>query len=155
MDTSEKRSRHDLFAGGIFIAIAALFAVQGLRYDFGSLLQMGPGFFPVVLAAALAALGISVAVSGLRNPPGAIEGPVAWRAILLICLSLAIFAWGARPLGLVPVVLLCTFLAAMASRRNSIVSAAIMSGVLAALCYLIFKLGLGVTIPTFGPWTGL
>nr|CAD6596450.1 tripartite tricarboxylate transporter TctB family protein [Rhizobium sp. Khangiran2] len=155
MDTSEKRIRHDLFAGGIFIAIAALFAVQGLQYEFGSLLQMGPGFFPVVLAGVLAALGISVAISGLRNSAETVEGPVAWRAILLICLSLAIFAWGARLLGLVPVVVLCTFLSAMASRRNTVISAGIMSVVLAALCYLIFKVGLAVTLPTFGPWTGL
>lgn len=155
METLEKQSRHGVFAGGIFIAIAGLFAIQGLRYDFGTLLQMGPGFFPVVLALVLAALGVSVVVSGLRSSPEPIDGPVPWRSIVLICLSLAIFAWGARLLGLVPVVLVCTFLAAMASRRNSVASAAAMSLVLAVLCWLVFKVGLAVTLPTFGTWTGL
>lgn len=154
MNISEKQSRHDVFAGGIFIAIAAFFALQGLHYDFGNLFQMGPGFFPVVLACILFALGVTVVVSGLRNPPVATDGPLALRSIVLICLSLAIFAGGARSLGLVPVVLICTFLAAMASRRNSLGSAAIMSVVLAVLCYLIFKVGLAVALPTFGPLVG-
>jgi hypothetical protein len=155
MEASEKRSRHGVFAGGIFIAIAGLFAMQGLRYEFGTLLQMGPGFFPVVLAVVLAALGVSVVMTGLRKPLEAVDGPVPWRSIVLICLSLAIFAWGARLLGLVPVVLLSTFLAAMASRRNSVASAAAMAVILAVLCWLVFKVGLAVTLPTFGMWIGL
>ncbi len=154
METSGRRSRHDLFAGSIFIAIAALFAIQGLRYDFGSVLQMGPGFFPVVLAFILAALGAAVILSGIGNTSEAANGPAAWRGIVLICLSLAIFAGTARSLGLVPVVAICTFLAARASEQNSIASSVIMSAVLSGICYLIFKVGLAVTLPTFGPWTG-
>ena len=155
MSTFEKKSRQNVFAGLIFLAIAALFAIQGMRYDLGTMLQMGPGFFPVVLAGMLGILGVVVFIAGIRQSPEPVDGPVAWRAIVLICLALAIFAAGARALGLVPVVLLCTFLTAMASQKNSVVSAAIMSAVMAALCYLIFKVGLAVTLPTIGPWFGI
>ena len=150
----EKQSRQDVFAGGIFIAIAALFAIKGTQYAFGTPLQMGPGFFPVLLAAVLAVLGTVVAVAGFRDPPKAAEGPVPWRGMALICASLAVFAAGARPLGLVPVVLICTFMTATASRRNTAASAAAISVVMATLCYLIFKVGLAVTLPTFGPVFG-
>ncbi|MCZ7472452.1 MULTISPECIES: tripartite tricarboxylate transporter TctB family protein [Rhizobium/Agrobacterium group] len=155
MATLEKHTRRNLIAGGIFIAIAAAFAAQGLRYEFGTATQMGPGFFPVVLAFVLAALGSVICLDGLRSEPEPNDGAVAWRGIVLICLALAIFAAGARDLGLVPVVLLCTFMTALASRRNSLVSAAMMAAVIATLCYLVFKVGLAISIPAFGPVFGL
>ncbi len=154
MAMPEKRSCQDLFAGGIFIVIAAIFAVEGSRYEFGTPLQMGPGFFPVVLALILAVLGVVILVIGLRNPPEPVDGEVPWRSIALICTSLAVFAAGARSLGLVPVVLICTFMAALASRQNTVQSSAVIAAVMAVLCFLIFKGGLGVTIPTFGPLFG-
>lgn len=150
----EKRSRQDVFAGVIFIVIAAIFAIEGARYEFGTPVKMGPGFFPVVLAILLAVLGIVILVIGLRNPPEPVDGDVPWRSIVLICASLAVFAAGARSLGLVPVVLICTFMTALASRQNTIQSAAVMAAVMAALCFLIFKIGLAVTVPTFGPLVG-
>jgi hypothetical protein len=155
MDFTTKRNRHDVMAGGIFIAIAAFFAIQGSRYEFGRAIQMGPGFFPVVLAMFLAGLGVAVIVGGLRKPDNEVEGgPVPWRAILLISFALALFAAGARTLGLVPLVFLCTAITALASPKNSAMSALIMGLVMAGLCYLVFKVGLAVTIPTFGPVFG-
>lgn len=155
MATLEKHTRKNLISGGIFVAIAAAFAVQGLRYEFGTATQMGPGFFPVVLAFVLGALGAVIGLDGLRSEPEPTEGAIPWRGIVLICLALAIFAAGARDLGLVPVVLLCTFMTALASRRNSLVSAAAMAAIIATLCFLVFKVGLAVSIPTFGPVFGL
>lgn len=154
MTETGHKSRRDIYAGGIFLAIAALFAIQGMRYDFGTALQMGPGFFPVVLAIVLAAFGALILLSGFRSGPEPVDGDVPWKAIALICLALAIFGGGARSLGLVPVVLICTFLTAVASKKNSLLSSATMAIVLAALCYVVFKTGLAVTLPTFGPVFG-
>ncbi|MDH4412447.1 MAG: tripartite tricarboxylate transporter TctB family protein [Rhizobium sp.] len=154
MDATTKRNRHDVVAGGIFIAIAAFFAIQGARYEFGTAIKMGPGFFPVVLAFFLGALGVAVIFGGLRKPAEVAAGPVPWRAILLISLALALFAAGARTLGLVPLVFLCTAITALASPKNTAISAIIMGLVMAGLCYLVFKIGLAVTIPTFGPVFG-
>lgn len=154
-NASVRHSRHNVIAGGIFIAIAALFVVQGSIYDFGTALQMGPGFFPIVLAVILSIFGLLILIDGLRKPPEIVDGAVPWRGIILICLALAVFGAGARALGLVPVVLVCTFMTALASRKNSLLSAAATSLVMAALCYLIFKVGLAVSLPTFGAAFGL
>lgn len=154
MDVTTKPNRHDVMAGGIFIAIAVFFAIQGARYEFGTAIKMGPGFFPVVLALFLGALGIAVIFGGLRNSEAAAAGPVPWRAILLISVALALFAAGARTLGLVPLVFLCTAITALASPKNSPMSAIVMGLVMTALCYLVFKIGLSVSIPTFGPTFG-
>lgn len=155
MDTTERRSRHDVIAGGIFIAIAVFFAAEGARYEFGTGLQMGPGFFPVVLAVLLATFGIFVMIGGFRKPPEPSAGALPWRAIILICMSLVFFAAGARTLGLVPLVFLCTVLTALASPRNSPLSACVMGLVMTTLCYVVFKVGLAVSLPAFGPLFGL
>lgn len=151
MDRTEKRTRHDVIAGAIFIAIAAFFAIEGWRYEFGTALQMGPGFFPIVLAGLLALLGGLVMAGGWRKPPEAAGGPIPYRAMLLICAALVLFAAGARTLGLVPLVFLCTVLTALASPKNPPLSALVMGLVMTALCYAVFKLGLAVSLPSFGP----
>ncbi len=150
----ETRSRRDVFAGGTFIVIASIFLIQGSRYEFGTAIQMGPGFFPVVLAALLGVFGLFTVIGGLRKAPEASDGTVSWRALVLVCLALAVFGAGARPLGLIPVVLICTFMTALASRKNSLLSAAVMALVMAVLCYIIFKIGLAVALPAFGPFFG-
>ena len=63
--------RPDLLAGGTFVAVGLAFAVASSRYELGSALQMGPGYYPLVLGGLLVALGVGVAAEGLfrrRNP---------------------------------------------------------------------------------------
>ena len=144
------RSLRDIFAGAIFLAIAIAFGVEGARYDFGSGIQAGPGFFPLILSALTAILGVLTIAVGLRRKSDDAPEVVPWRAIVLISLSLAVFAAGARLLGLVPVVFLCTFMAAMASTKNSLLSALATAAVMSLLCYLVFSVGLKISLPTFG-----
>lgn len=150
-EIAKSRSRRDVLAGLVFIAIAAGFAWEATNYQMGSALRMGPGFMPLLLAGVLTVLGAVIAFQGFRHHEMIEVQPIAWRGIVLICLSLAIFGYAARSLGLVPVVMLCTFLTALASRSNSILSAALIAIAMSALCYLIFKIGLGITLPTIGP----
>lgn len=145
-----KRSRRDIVAGVIFILIAAGFAAEALNYPLGTPLRMGPGFMPLVLAGLLGVLGIITLVAGLGDKDMIEVSPVPWVAIGLVLATLAIFGFFARVLGLVPVVFVCTALTAFASRNNSIVAALVIAVCMSVLCYLIFKVGLGITLPTFG-----
>jgi hypothetical protein len=149
-DAVQQRSRRDIIAGAIFIAIAAGFAIEGLNYPLGTPLRMGPGFMPVFLAGILAVLGLVTLVMGLRRSEMIVPTPVAWRGMALIVAALIIFGAFARQLGLVPAVFICAFLTALASRNNNIVSALLIAAAMSALCWLIFEVGLGVTLPTFG-----
>ena len=148
------RSRRDLVAGAIFLGIAAAFAWEATSYDMGRLIRMGPGFIPLVLAIMLGALGIGVML--VRSDPDAHESgrPIPWRGIALVSFALILFGAYGRMLGLVPVVFLATLVTALASRRNSILAAFGIAVALSALCYVIFKLGLGVVLPTIGPVFG-
>ncbi len=145
------RSRRNAITGAIFIAIAAGFGIEALNYPLGSPIRMGPGFIPLTLAGILATLGLIILIGGLREDERIDVAPIPWAGGALVMGSLILFGLFARQLGLVPIVFVCTTLTAMASKNNTIVSALTIAAVLSAACYLIFKVGLGITLPTFGP----
>lgn len=147
-------STKDLVSGGIFVLAGAYFALEALNYEVGTPVKMGPGFMPLFLGSVLAALGLGVAASGWNKPDK--DRPLApsWRAIVLIIGVVVFFGATIRGLGFVPVVLIGSFAAAMASRLNSPVFAALVAITLTVMCTLIFVVGLGMSVEWFGPWTG-
>ncbi|WP_061931140.1 tripartite tricarboxylate transporter TctB family protein [Aureimonas sp. AU22] len=145
------KSHRDLIAGLIFVAIAAGFAFEASNYDMGRAIRMGPGFIPMTLAILLAILGIAIIVSGMKKDERVERTPVPWKGILLILAALVIFGEFGSLLGLVPVVFIGTAIVALASARNTVVSALSIALCMSALCWLVFKVGLGITLPTFGP----
>lgn len=151
---SRFRPSRDLTAGAIFLLIAVAFGWEATNYEMGRAIRMGPGFIPMALAIFLAILGASVAFVGISKHNDAESGPVAWRGILLVCVALVIFGAYARALGLVPVVFLCTVITSLASTRNTVVAALGIAALLAVLCWIVFKVGLGLPLPTIGPVFG-
>ncbi|WAJ26936.1 tripartite tricarboxylate transporter TctB family protein [Antarcticirhabdus aurantiaca] len=150
----QNKMGRDVMAGAIFLVIALAFGAQALSYDMGRTIRMGPGFIPLTLAVLLGIFGIAVAVAGFRKHDTAEVGPVAWRGIFLVCVSLVIFGAYGRQLGLVPVVFICVFIVAMASVKNTVVSALAIAAALAVMCWLVFKVGLGMSLHTIGPAFG-
>ncbi|KQQ80606.1 tripartite tricarboxylate transporter TctB family protein [Aureimonas sp. Leaf324] len=149
--TEGAKSRRDLLAGLIFMAIAAGFALEASNYDMGRAIRMGPGFIPMTLAILLAIFGAMIAFGGLRKDERIEKTPIPWKGIVLILAALVIFGEFGTALGLVPVVFIGTAIVALASAKNSIVSSLTIAACMSALCWLVFKVGLGITLPTFGP----
>lgn len=147
-------STKDLVSGGIFVVAGAYFALESLTYEVGTAFRMGPGFMPLVLGAVLTGLGIAVAVSGWKKPDTEERLPPAWRGIALIIGVVIFFGATIRGLGFVPVVLLSSFAAAMASRLNSPLFSILLAITLTVMCTLIFVIGLGMSVPLFGLWLG-
>ena len=61
--------------------------VGSLSYDVGTPLRMGPGYFPLLVGAILAALGLAVVaqgfIAGARGRAlAAGTGPIPWRAVI-------------------------------------------------------------------------
>ena len=149
--TEGAKSRRDLLAGLIFIAIAAGFAFEASKYEMGRAIRMGPGFIPMTLAILLAIFGLFIVIGGLRKDERIEKTPIPWKGIFLILVALVIFGEFGSLLGLVPVVFVGTAIVALASAKNSISSSITIAACMAALCWLVFKIGLGITLPTFGP----
>ena len=146
------KSVKDLLAGLAFIAFGLAFGYAALGYELGTALRMGPGYFPLVLAGILVALGIGVIVEGMLAGEGGDIGTVPWRGAALILGALAFFGYAVQGLGLAPTLFVTVFLAALASQRTGIPTAALLALALTAFCIAIFVYGLGVTLPLVGPW---
>jgi len=86
------RNTKRLASGLLFLAIGLFGMIYDSRYRMGSATHMGPGYFPFVLAAIVALLGlISVATSLGR---GGTARPADWHVIPLLCVLAGIVAFG-------------------------------------------------------------
>ena len=149
-----KRAVTDIMAGLIFVAFGLAFAIASLRYELGTPLRMGPGYFPLVLGGILVLLGLLTVGKGLTAGAGAEGrfGNVPWRALVLIVVAVLFFGLTVRGLGLVPATAVTALLTALASYRTSILAAVAIAAGLTVLCVLIFVLALQLRLPLFGPW---
>jgi len=145
-------SRRELASGGIFVAFGAFFALESLNYEIGTAFRMGPGFMPLLLGAALAALGLAIAANGLRKPDTDVAPPIPWRGIVLVLGTIIFFGATIRGLGFIPVVFVSAVAGALSSRHNSPLFAAMLAVTLTVMCTLIFVIGLGLTVPWVGTW---
>ncbi len=146
----------NLLVGLIFIGIGVAFGYAALGYTIGTLLRMGPGYFPLILAGILILLGATIFVQALFSGPDAVEiGRIPWFGIALLCGALVFFGLTVRGLGLLPSLFITVFLSAFASSKTNIVSALVMAALMTALCMAIFVWALGLPLPMFGPWLPL
>ncbi len=143
----------DLSAGLLFVAIAALFAAGTLELSLGTPSRLGPGAFPLLLACALALLGLIIIAQAFRHPTSNVVA-VPWRGIALIVAAPVLFGLTVRGLGLVASVALVVAISAFASQRMSLKLAVALTVGLTAFCVLVFNVGLGLPLRLVGPWLG-
>jgi hypothetical protein len=148
------RSPKDVLAGLIFVVFGLAYAVGATAYDIGDPVRMGPGFFPLVVGALLAILGVLIAAA--RSPETEEDGaPIVappWRALGLILGGIVVFGLTVRGLGLVPSIFLSSLLASLASRDTGIPWAVLLAVGLTLLSIAIFVVALSLRLPLVGPW---
>jgi len=141
----------DLTAG-LLLASLGIFVVVYARshYTVGKAVNMGPGYFPMMLGWVLAALGVVIAILAFRKTIHALHPPKLEIAPLLAVLA-AIAAFGllVQRFGLVPGTLALTFLAALAERPYRLGRTIALAVALALMSWLIFTIGLQMTLPAW------
>ena len=145
------RTRRGIISGLAFLVFGGAFAVGALSYPLGTTERMGPGFFPLLLGALLAAVGVVLAI----KPHDADDEPMirpSWRALVFLLGGLLIFGLTIRGLGLIPTVFVTSFVAAFASRETGPVAAFGMAVALTAVSYAVFVVALQLPLPVLGPW---
>jgi putative tricarboxylic transport membrane protein len=143
----------DVLAGLLFIGIAAFGLWVSRTYPIGTASRMGTGYMPRLLLWVLLGLGGSILALGLWNAerprePDIAEG-AALRPVVFIASSLVAFALALERLGLVVSILLLTSIGAAAGRGSRLLETAVAALVLIVLCWLIFIVGLALTIPVW------
>jgi len=145
------KSQRDFWSGLMFLVAGVVFAVGATNYSMGSSARPGPGYFPLLLSIIMALIGAIVLFKALvlESAGGDRIGAIAWRPLLVIVASIAVFALIIDRLGMivtVPVLIAMSSLAGDEFRwRGVIVSAA----VLTLGSWLVFVWGLKLTIPVW------
>ena len=145
------RDYRDVIAGAVLVAFGLWFAWYALaHYGRGTVAKVGEGMFPAGLGILLAILGSIVAFSALLRQRAKSELSV--RAPLFVLLGIAGFALLVKPFGMIPAIVALVVLSCLANtheKKASPVAIFVMCGVLSLLCFLIFRVGLGLMFPLF------
>lgn len=141
----------NLLCGLLFIALGLFFIIQSLSLELGTAFRMGPGYFPLVLAAVLTLLGVVILVQSVRFTGEAI-GALAWRGMLFILPAPIVFGLLVRGAGFVPALFIAAFIASFASERLRVPAALALATGITFFSVLVFSYGLGLPFERFGPW---
>lgn len=139
-------ARQDLIGGLIAVALAIYVLVEASQYPMGSLLRMGPGFFPCVVGFIILLLGLSLIAASFRKRPKADGAKVRLRPVIAIGFGVMAFALLLERFGLIPATLALVMLSSLAEPnwrwRRTVILAVAMS----AFVFLLFVVVLGMPI---------
>lgn len=141
----------NLLCGLIFIGLGLFFVIQSFGLELGTAFRMGPGYFPLVLACVLTALGLVILFQSVQVT-GEKIGAVAWRGMLFILPAPIIFGLMVRGAGFVPALFVAAFIASFASERLRVPAALALATGITFFSVLVFSYGLGLPFERFGPW---
>jgi hypothetical protein len=151
--------KRDFYAGGLMLLLGIGIALKGSTYRLGTLMHMGPGFFPTSLGVLLALIGIAIAGAAMTPAEGGEanesilpENP-QWWAWACILLSPVFFIVFGRYFGMAPGTFACVFIAALGDRLATWKSTFILSTVVTVFGVTLFAYFLQVPMPIF-TWGG-
>jgi putative tricarboxylic transport membrane protein len=144
----EVRHNRDLWAGVMLCAIGAVALVVARAYAPGTVLRMGPGYFPRALGGILVLLGMVIALAGWRG--GArIEGGWPLRPLILVPLAMVLFGFLVERAGFVPALVVLVVGSAAAGRELRLKEVVLLTVALTALSVAVFVWGLRLPYPLF------
>ena len=143
------KSEKDFWSGLMFITVGIGFAWGATAYSFGSSARPGPAYFPFGLGVLLAVLGAMILFKALTFEVlgGDKVGTFAWKPLIMITATVAIFGWMLPHMGMVIALPILVVVAALAGDEFHWKDALINSVLLTIFSWLIFIVGLKLTIP--------
>jgi hypothetical protein len=143
------KSQRDFWSGLMFVTVGVVFAVGATNYSMGSSARPGAGYFPLILSVLMAILGAVVLFKSLtiETEGGDPIGAIAWRPLLVIVVSIAVFGFALPRLGMFATIPLLIIMVSLAGDEFSWIGVLVNSAVLTAGSWVIFIWGLNLTIP--------
>lgn len=143
------------FVGGILIfAIGIGVTIHSYSFEIGTLNQMGPGFFPLVLGLILTACGAAIAAKrqtekvNSRDESNVKHAP-EWKAWVLISIGIASFIVLAKIAGLIVATFAIVFISALGDRDNTLKSATLIALLMVIVSVTVFWWALQIQLPLF------
>lgn len=147
------RHPKDFWTGIIFLFFGLAAVIIGRDYPMGTAGKMGPAYFPTILGALLALIGLIAVIRSFVRSGEAVE-KFHIKEIILILSSVLLFGFLMRGAGLIPAVIVLIVLSAYASPKFRWGSSLLLAVGLAAFSVLVFVKLLGLPMPMIGPWLG-
>ena len=143
------KSQRDFWSGLMFVVVGIGFSWGATSYSFGQSARPGPGYFPFGLGILLAILGALVLFKALtiESEGGDPVGAFAWKPLLVILFAVVLFGFALPHLGLVIAMPLLVFISSIAGDEFHWGEALLNSAILTVGSWLIFVVGLALTIP--------
>ncbi len=143
------KSEKDFWSGLMFVAVGVAFAWGATTYSFGSSARPGPAYFPFGLGVLMAILGGLILFKALtfEVEGGDKIGPWAWKPLIMITATVAIFGWTLPHLGMFISLPILVCVAALAGDEFHWKDALISAILLTIGSWFIFIYGLKLTIP--------
>lgn len=150
------KSQRDFVSGLMFVIVGIAFAWGSTAYNFGDSARPGPAYFPFGLGVLLALLGAIVTFKALtiESHNGDPIGAIAWKPLIIILGSVAVFGFALPRLGLVITIPLLMLMSSLAGDEFKWLEVVILSVVLTAGSYLVFVTGLNLVLPIWPTFIG-
>lgn len=168
---SAAKPRREVAAGVTMAAIGILVVIESTTYTIGDAARMGPGYFPLLLGAVLAVLGVIIAFSVDPEEPEKFEAAAAaddatkdietaalppsrkdvrmarLRGMGCIIGGIVAFMIIGRYGGLVPATFALVLISAMGDLNNRVTSSLVLATAVTIIGTLIFHWGLQLQFP--------
>ena len=143
------KSQRDFVSGLMFVLVGAGFAIGATNYSMGTSARPGAGYFPLMLSVIMAILGAIVLFKSLtiESSNGDPIGSIAFKPLLIIVAAIVMFGLLLERLGMIITVPLLIIVASLAGDEFRLRGVLVSVVVLTIGCWLVFILGLKLTIP--------
>jgi hypothetical protein len=140
-------SPRDFWAGAMFIAFGVFFVVWSFaKYQMGSAVRMGPGYFPAVLGGLLVLLGLAVLIKSLSLSGRKVEA-FHFKPLILVSGSVVAYGYLMKPGGLVAATAAAVIIGALAGEEFKWKEVLVLTTVLVFFSWLVFVRGLTLPFP--------
>jgi hypothetical protein len=144
------RRPKDFYTGVMFLLFGGGAMALATEYQIGTAAKMGPGYFPFVLGAFLAGLGIILVIRSFLDTQGGKEGPsFHLKPLALVLSSVVVFSLLLRPLGLLGSTVLLVLLSSLGSHEFRLKEALLNGVALVIVVLVVFVYFLEFQVPVW------
>lgn len=144
-------NKRDFFSGLMLVGFGLAALLIARSYRMGTLLRMGPGYFPVALSILLILIGIIV--SGLALRSDEVTSPkLALRPLLIVTGATVLFGVFINGAGMLLTTVGLVVASRLARPGYPWLETVILAAGLSALCVAVFYFGIRIQMPLLPTW---
>ena len=136
----------DFLSGVMFIVFGLAALWFGRNLQMGTTVRMGPGYVPHMLAYIMMGLGAIIVVMALLTSTGERTEAPKWKPITMVTIGIVCFALLFERAGLLPALVALILITSLGGEEFKLTEVIANMVVLAILCTIVFKVGLGMNI---------